>query len=658
MHYGVDFDLQPGEQLEILMLIESRYFSGLPVVEVVARQHYQQAISNNNLIIIGCLGAMVMLALYNLFIGISIKDRSYLYYAAYLTSSFIAWSGTFNGFAQLFNWYSYTLVIPTFFLTITFNTLYFIHFLELPKHHPWLTKFAYTFVAIGFLLLFCLPFMSPGQYMVLYGIGSSVWIIFGLFVGLLRLSEGYKPARYFVAAFLILFSGTVVSILHLFGFPPLVRDSYLVTVVAQTFDMLLLALALADRITLLRKQKEVALQQSIDVEHRAMATEQQANIKLQAALKISEEENQRKSDFLRMVSHELRTPLHSIVSSVEQWNDSEDEFLKKDLLDYISYGAARLRTQVDNLVLLAETDDENLQLTTVDFEIRPLLDRLAAAVANQVHPEVNFVYLLPADAGGQLPAVVTGDAYFLEHMLRSVLENACQYTELGQIEFSVSWNEVDQALNIDVRDTGCGMTNEQQKEMFNSFVQVSRGLERQSEGLGLGLTLCYRISELLAADFVIDSEPGAGTNVHIRVPLSLDTERVEVPVAEGKPVGTLLVVEDNVINAQVLQRLVSNLGYEVEVVHSGQEALARLADCVYDLILMDVQMPVMDGITATRWIRQRGISTPIIAVTANSDPEVRRHCMEVGMNDFMVKPVRRADLQRVLERQYSDRQSS
>ena len=141
------------------------------------------------------------------------------WWGAYLMMSLIAWSAAANGFAQWFNWFSYSLLIPPFFLTISFNTLYFIHFLDLPKSHPSLAAISYAMVASGLLLTILHPLFSPGRYMLLYGVSSALWIMAGLTFGLLRLREGYKPARYFVAAFAVVFVGTSVSLLHLFGLP-------------------------------------------------------------------------------------------------------------------------------------------------------------------------------------------------------------------------------------------------------------------------------------------------------------------------------------------------------------------------------------------------------------------------------------------------------
>jgi signal transduction histidine kinase len=505
---------------------------------------------------------------------------------------------------------------------------------------------------VGWCLLMAgsLLILPPGIYMAVFYFTIVSWVLLGLLVGIYRLWLGYKPARYFVAGFTVLFFGYMVSVLPMFGKDLVIRNHNLITLLAQMLDMLLLSLALADRINVLRSDKDSAFEKAFDSERLAIEKEQSANEKLQQALALSEQENQRKSDFLRMVSHELRTPLHSILSSAEQWEQVDDETVRRDLVNHITYGAARLRTQVDNLVLLAETDDHKIEASHTDFDIQPLIDRLNEIAQSLVHDNVRYTLKLDPD----LPKTFRGDAYLLEHMVRTVLENACQYTREGSVEFRIEWDQGDSSLSIHVSDTGCGMTREQEQSMFNDFVQVSRGLNRKSEGLGLGLTICYRLCEVLGADFVMRSDLGQGTEVHLRVPIER-VERFGGLAPEDTPLGRVLVVEDNAVNAKVMERMILYLGYDVDLADSGQQALALLERHHYHVILMDIQMPVMDGITATRWIRQRRIDTPVIAVTANSDSRVRNRCFDVGMNDVMVKPVRRSDIRRLLEQHISYR---
>ena len=470
---------------------------------------------------------------------------------------------------------------------------------------------------------------------------TAVWLVLGLVVGIYRLRQGYRPAVFFVAAFTVVFIAVNLSILPNLGFKEIIANADLGTLIAQTIDMLLLALALAHRIRVLRDERESALQLAVDSEQRASVQEKtsnsiltEANAKLQQALDIAEDESTKKNNFLRTVSHELRTPLHSIVSSAEEWDESSSDTDKRELIQYISDGAARLAAQVDNLVLLSETDSNELVAGSYTFELQPILERLSANMKTLLaRKNVELVVSVK-----NLPKGFYGDAYLLEHLLRTNLENACKYTEKGTVHFDIEWLINEHFLQIQFADTGCGMSESQLERVFDDFSQLSAGLDRQSEGLGLGLTVCKRLCKALNAELDIESTVNVGTTVNIKVPLTA-----------GR--GLVLIVEDNPVNAKVLGRIVHNCGYEAEIAHSGKAAITAVNKKVYSMILMDLQMPGMDGITATTEIRKSGITTPIIAVTANSDMLVRKQCMERGMNGFLVKPVRSADIKRVLEHQ-------
>jgi two-component system, sensor histidine kinase LadS len=356
-----------------------------------------------------------------------------------------------------------------------------------------------------------------------------------------------------------------------------------------------------------------------------------------------------KTEFLSLMSHELRTPLHSILSSAEQWDDAEDEQSKKELVSYIGFGAARLRSQVDNLVLLAETDSGDLRAGAFEFELKALVERIASCTRGLIEDTVNF----QIDYDPALPDMCMGDPYLIEHMIRTVLENACKYTEYGEVMLFVHWDTHREHVIFRIEDSGCGMTERQQGRIYTDVIELSRGLNREAAGMGLGLTICCRLSALLHADLVMESLVGVGTKVEMSVPVQ-PLRRSLACIEEGDSyTGSILIVEDNPVNAKVLARMVGKLGYQVDSVDSGDAALKRLTDHVYSLIFMDIQMPVMDGITATRWIRRRGINTPIVAISCNSELDVRRRCMEHGVNDFLVKPARRSDVFRVLERQIS-----
>ena len=652
LHYGIDLHLEQEESAHLLVFIDSRYFSGAPRLQIISNTDYLSVLGFENTWIIGCLGAMLILMLYNLFIATSMRDLSYFYYALYLASTVVAWAGAMNLLTSWFDLKSYFWIIPFFFYTIAFNMLYIIYFMELRSSNPRLFIASCVFTGFTlFMALFGSTLFQTGVFQQIQTLSATTWVFLGLACGIVRLRQDYKPARYFVAAFALLAIGMVFSIATAMGAKPLFENTFLVTLIAQTFDVLLLSLALADRINLLRAEKQSASEMLYEIEKARLSLEKEAREALAAAndtlleaLEISKKESENKSNFLRMVSHELRTPLHSISSAFRQLNEHEDKDTQKEILNDINYGTLRLRTQIDNLVLMAETDSDELTAQSFPFEIAHLLNRLCERTEEQLQDkDVNLVH----NRSQFLPHGFQGDSYLISHLLRTVLDNACKFTEHGDIIFGVDWNEESQCLEVLIIDDGCGMSEEQQKVVFDGFIQVSQGLARQSEGLGLGLTLCHRLGDILDATLSIDSTVGDGTEINLHIPLKkLISEAISVSHTDYR--GAVLIVEDNLVNAKVLERMVIQMGHPVDVAHSGLEALAAVDKRAYAVILMDVQMPDMDGISATTKIRERKISTPIIAVTANSDSNVRRDCRHAGMNDFLVKPVSATDVQLAL----------
>jgi signal transduction histidine kinase len=653
LHYGRQFQLAPGAEAQVLIYFESRYFSSKPRFELTPDDIFKHKVLVENSWIMGCIGGVLILAIYNLILGVWIKDRSHIYYALYLAFSMLGWSACFNMWAEWLGWYSLNIILLPFFPAIAFNILYYIHFLRLREGSKILTKISYGMVLLCGVLTACYSLMSPATLFMVLSIVTVIWVLMGLVIGIVRLRQGYKPALFFVAAFSVIFIGAILSALPNLGFPELVSNSDLLTLIAQTLDMLLLALALAHRILILRDERESALAAVVTSEHRAAVQEKkanktlvEANIKLKISLDIAADETNKRNEYLRLVSHELRTPLHSIASSAEEWNDSESDIHRNELIKYISYGTTRLRTQVDNLVLLAETDGESFNVGNYPFELEPILERLSANVTSMLALR-NVAFTLERQA---LPETYIGDGYMLEHLLRTNLENACKYTDSGTVRFVLVWQPEPQLLQVLIVDTGRGMSGQQLEQVFNDFFQVSAGLDRQSEGLGLGLTVSKRLSKALTADFTIDSKLGVGTTVSMSIPLKAMAGDMS-PQNTATTQGSVLIVEDNLVNAMVLARIVRNDGYEADVVHSGLAALVAVGEKNYLTILMDIQMPEMDGISAAIEIRKLGVTTPIVAVTANSDVFVRTRCMEQGMNEFLVKPVRKADIQRALKKQ-------
>ncbi|MCG8671106.1 MAG: response regulator [Pseudomonadales bacterium] len=671
LNYGVDVQLLPGKTYDIWVLLDSRYYSNTPIIQVMDQQTHRDMMFRDTLLVIGCLGGIIILALYNLLIYFWTRERSYLYYSLYLVSTFFGWCGVFGLFNQMFGVIKVNYMMLPFYINIITNTFFYQRFLNLKEHSPRLSMFGNAIAWVCFVMIF-VSFLFPHWVRYLFiSILNFLWLSTGLIAGIKCLKLGYKPARFFILGFAIVFVGGSTIILPYLGGPRFVADEYMIALVAQTLDVMFLALALADRINVLRKEKQEALEKALAADQLSNRVLKEANDKLLDALRISEENQRSKDAFILSVSHELRTPLNAIGASLDQLRNAKAEDFH-ELHQYIQFGVDRLSAQVENILMLAETDQREVEPHTREFSIGVILDRIK---------ESNQSYLYQKDVSlsieiaSDVPNTLKGDDHLLASMIAPVVDNACKYTDKGVVQISVGVDEVDRdrkkgLLIISVKDTGPGISPEVQSKIYEPFVQASTGYERTHEGLGLGLSISQRISKILGAELELLSEEGQGSCFSFEVPVELAKERQVVRYGgktkvtqdadasaeaaneslEELPTAHALVVEDNTVNAKVLGALLNKLGLTMDLAVNGKDAIEMPDLHRYDVIFMDLQMPVMDGFTSTSHLRQQGINCPIIAVTANTDYQARIKCWDVGMNDFLGKPVRKELLQHTLNR--------
>jgi signal transduction histidine kinase/CheY-like chemotaxis protein len=368
---------------------------------------------------------------------------------------------------------------------------------------------------------------------------------------------------------------------------------------------------------------------------------------MQDAMDTMHRANTEKAEFLSLVSHELRTPMHSILASAERWKDEGALEPRAELVSYINYGVARLRSQVDNLSALAETDTNANVSSNTEFNVQSLVQHIANCTHGLLVEAVNF----SISQDENVPVVCAGNPHLIEQVVRPVLENSLMYTEMGHINLLLGWDPARQHLVFTIEDSGCGLSTEKQKLIFKDALAVSEGMSRGGAGVGIGLTICYRLCDVLNAELALESEAGVGTRVKISVPVSAPDQATATPEAATINKGSILVIEPDAASAELLASLVNGLGFEVDCVTSGEAALQRLHGREYCLIFMAMDMPIMDGVTATRWIRRRGVTTRIVAMSDGSKADIRRRSMEHGVDDFLVRPVRRGTVFRLLERQ-------
>jgi signal transduction histidine kinase/CheY-like chemotaxis protein len=377
----------------------------------------------------------------------------------------------------------------------------------------------------------------------------------------------------------------------------------------------------------------------------------QARLEAEASAKV-------KSEFLATMSHEMRTPLNGIIGMTSVLLSRQLGERERDYVETIRQAGESLRAIVDDVLDLSKIEAGKLRLERVDFELsRPVSEALQIVQTVAAQKPLQFV----VKHESHLPKWVRGDITRIRQILLNLLSNAIKFTAEGTIEirtraqFFDGNGQPECELLFSVKDEGIGITEEQQRKLFQPFSQAEDSTTRKYGGTGLGLAICRRLAELMGGQIGVSSRYGEGSLFWFTVRLELAEEPIaepeiekNLPPAHQDPKDVrILLVEDNKINQKVALLMLKNLGYPVDVAQNGADALLAL-DCKhYDLVLMDCMMPEMDGFEATRRLRAlegHGQTVPVIAMTASAFEDDRVACLTAGMNDFISKPVCEADL--------------
>lgn len=379
----------------------------------------------------------------------------------------------------------------------------------------------------------------------------------------------------------------------------------------------------------------------------------------------AESANRAKTEFLSNISHELRTPLTAILGYADMLAEEADPHARSQHLEVIRRQGRNLLTLVNDLLELSVLDHGNLKLETQ--ECRPW--QVAEEVLEWVKPQADARGLtVRADYAFPMPSLIHTDPRRLRQILLHLLSNAVKFTERGEVVLSVRWVKVaggKSQIQFAVRDTGPGIDPETLAELFEPFHQLDNTSTRRHGGLGLGLTIAQRLVQALGGTLEASSRPGEGSTFTVsldaellpgvdlayRLPrettLPVDATGVESSEpAPHAPTGRILLVEDSPENRRLMGRFLQLAGWEPETAENGlegwQAALQSLNEGrPFDLILMDMQMPVMDGYEACTRLRQAGWRGPIIAVTAHALPDDREKCLKAGCDDYLTKPIHR-----------------
>src|SRR5690554_6383300 len=380
---------------------------------------------------------------------------------------------------------------------------------------------------------------------------------------------------------------------------------------------------------------------------------QQGNRALVRAKEDAVRRARARANFLASMSHEIRTPLNGVLGMLGLALESEQDPGQRNRIDIALKAGENLLGLLNDILDISKVEAGKLSLETIPFSMRELIDECTTLHRQQA--EGKQIQLI-SETDPDLPEHFLGDPTRTRQILNNLLSNAIKFTDEGTVKIRTSWSGG--SLRIEVIDTGIGMSEQGLKSIFSPFSQADTGTTRLYGGTGLGLTLCRQLVEHMHGRILVDSSKGAGTHFTVILPLAVaeaDT-RPQAPEAiteqaSDRPLSILL-VEDNRVNQLVASGLLKKLGHRVDLAENGERALAALESRRYDIILMDCQMPVMDGFEATRAIRQNPewADLPVIAVTANALQGDREHCLASGMSDYVTKPYRRDELRAIISR--------
>ncbi|MGH1384236.1 response regulator [Kordia sp.] len=376
------------------------------------------------------------------------------------------------------------------------------------------------------------------------------------------------------------------------------------------------------------------------------------NSELREAKEEAEAQASLKSQFFSTVSHELRTPLYGVVGLTSLLSEDFPNLKKNENFKSLKFSSKYLLSLINNVLQINKIESQGVKLASIPFNVKNLLSEVVNSFSFAVSQNKNKVHQV---IDPKIPKILLGDSVRLSQILMNLIGNAIKFTEGGNIWIRLESQGTEgktHTIKFTIQDDGIGIPKEKQQAVFDKFVQL-RPIEKNYQGTGLGLSIVKRLLLLFDSDIILKSEENNGTEFTFAIAFEesneLSIKDVSIPIETINTIEkSILIVDDNKINRVVTKRILQNKGYQCDVAEDGLEALDILKVNTYDLILMDINMPRIDGIETTKRIRETNKKTPIIALTAVEEDQVKDRIQEAGMNDFIIKPYDLAEFHQIV----------
>lgn len=635
LRHARDVDVNSG-RYRLVTQMTSPFLLAQPKPRVFEQTSYIQSIKLGNAITLLGLGVFISLGIYYVILGVTRRQPTDFFYAIFILGNLTYNSTALNVLSDVFQWpVFYTIGFP-----IMASNLAYIAFvmalLGITKRRALKLRIL-GLACIGLLASFWLivPFV-PNMSLEFARYGVGLFAIYGITCGIAMAVKGQKIARYYLVANIAFVIPGIMSI-SLQSLPNNTMYIEHLGLFAVALEVILLSLVLSYQLSIVYKEKSANL------------------LAAQEALTVADNAVKAKERFLANISHELRTPLNAIQGSIDLLSYKVSGKDTTEHIEVIRHSSAFLLFLINDILDLAKLNADMLVIERRPFHLKEMVTQICSIYGSSF--TVNSRAQFKLEIEQNVPEHIVGDEKRIEQVIANLLSNAFKFTDQGTVTFTLGIID-DNQLKFSVQDSGIGIEPDNLTSMFSAFTQADSSISRKYGGTGLGLRIASRIVELMGGKISAESTPGQGSNFWFTIPLEVadgaepsktetDTEQNEGDEFKNL---SIMVVDDNLVNLKVIKAMLKKLDVKVADFSNATDGIKHAMENPIDLIVMDVQMPDVDGLAASKALRDSGFNNPIIAFTANASENDQVLCFEAGMNDILIKPINLKNLTMILRK--------